>query len=292
MEKLPILPSILIISEGPYYPLLFRHAVGDAFQVISILAHEFSFPMIKDLSPEAIILDETFYKNSIFALCREFRSRSQFALVPIAVITNNLKIAHTDLLIKAGASQFLRDPFEEEDVFLLLEKMKHYREIQKKVVTVTETLAPPLKEDKDFSHRIILDKKAFTLAEKAIEMGKPLVVLFLSVDQENLTDPRADQIANYIKSELGPNDLFLPLAKGKYLIILMNAAQKAGFLLAEKIKKELASSQLTLSIGMASQKSPPYATFGQILFDANLALKEAKEEGDQIIIHREKPHGT
>jgi len=295
LDRTSVLPTAVIIASLPYYPLFFRHTLANFYHIFPIQSQEFTFSELENLTPAIIIIEDGYFKKTIFRLCREFRKRSQFHNTPILVITKHLKKSYTDKLIKSGANDFLIEPLEENDIIEQLKDFEKYKEMQKKLDTVVGNIGSFKEASEYLKDRFLLNKQALIPIHRAIENKEYISVLFISTDQDHqLTNPLAEQITGKIKYCIRPTDFLMSLGEGNYLIILTKTTSKNSFYIAERIKDEVClkrfdrektRAKFTLSIGMASQKKPPYQTLNEMLIDAKNALTRAQEVGNQIIIH-------
>lgn len=291
-----VLPTIAIISDTAYYPIFLRQYLGELYHIYPCQSSNFVINNILGVGIDVLIIDDRSFNHEIFSLCREFRKRVEFHNLPILIITSKLRTAYIDRLIKAGANDFIREPLEKEDVLTKLKDVEKYRQVQGKLVGIKESLSHEKSPLTSLKTRFLLNRAPMERILKTLASGGPLCMVVMSIDQTNtLSNPLQERIDSFLKSQLRPNDLFYSLGQLKYLVMLDQTTIREGFLLAEQLKNALSLNEftdedgrvikLTLSIGIAGQKRPPYATINEMIKDAKKALLRAREVGNQIILH-------
>lgn len=289
------LPTLVIISDTAYYPIFLRQSLSDTYHIYPLSASDFTMNQALGLSIDVIIIDDRSFGDEIFTLCREFRKRIHFHNLPILIITSKLRKAYIDRLIKAGANDFIREPLEKEDLLDKLQDVEKYRQIQGKLVGIHDTLAPSKGLGSSLKNRFLLDRAAMTPIIKTINEGSPVCVIAIFIDQGDEIPPVLHEAINsFFKSQLRKGDLLYPLGHSNYLILLNQTSIRGAHLIAENMKEAISLNEfidedrpikITLSIGIAGQKRPPYANINEMIIDAKNALMKAKEVGNQIILH-------
>ena len=84
-----------------------------------------------------VIIDEKTPNLELTSLCEEIRTAKGHAHTPILVITAHLKKSFIRKLIKAGATDFLREPLEEDEFHLRMEMAGEVMETQAKMASLS-----------------------------------------------------------------------------------------------------------------------------------------------------------
>jgi PleD family two-component response regulator len=288
-------PCIVLISDTPFYSLFFHKHLSDSYHFYLVSASGFSIEKLLGVSFAVLIVDDGELGDRVFALCREFRKRAEFAPIPLLVITRQLKKSYLDRLIKAGANDFIREPLEEEDVKERLKDVERYRLLQEKLDGVTSHFFHHPGEGGDLHTYYLVNRVALTPVLKTIKEGGPVCIGVISIDQSHRLGPGASElIGKYLKSQLRTTDVLFSLGIGTYMFFLNQTSSRSGFLIAETLRDSIYFNQFeisgemrsfTISIGIAGQKHPPYKTISSMMLDARNALMKAKASGNQTIMH-------
>lgn len=287
------LRTIILISDMTFYPIFFHQKLSDLYHIYSLSAKEFKVEEIENIPANLIIIDDAEIKDHIVNLCLELRQRKEFHTVPIIIISGDLKKSYINRLVGAGANDFFREPLEEEEIIPKLRNVEHYQEIERKMDSLAGTATKLNSESSDLRKHLMIDRHLFDPICQSVKEGGYVTLLLCAVDQEfALDDHLVEETTRLIKQSIRTKDLVISLGKGKYLVAFNNTPLKSGFPLAETIRDSVSSNQfekdgtkiqLTISIGVASQKKPPYKDFSAMIADAKKALTKAKEVSDTIV---------
>lgn len=277
-----VTPTILLISDTTAHPILFRHALGDLYHILPASASEFSISTVANMTLDLIIIDDAHLGKSIFDLIMELRRAPEFHNVPIIVISHSLKKSYLNRLMNAGANDFFEAPLEVEDIMDRLKDVNKYKEVQRKMGNLIGVVSSTTHQTSDLKTHFLLNRNAIDPIHESLQKGEPITLLIAEIDNE-IEDATNATIADAIRNLLKPNELLIVLGRGKFIIFLLTPA-KNGLLLAQKIQESCRAHHLTLSIGIASQKTPPYRNLTEMIGDARTALSRARDAGSQIIL--------
>jgi PleD family two-component response regulator len=297
MNRKAAIPTVVLISDTPFYPLFFKKHLGELYHFYLVSASTFRMEQVNNFSFALVVIDDSDLGENVFSLCREFRKRAEFSSIPILVITRQLKKAYLDRLILAGANDFIREPLDEEDLKERFTDVEKYRSLQGKLDGVSSHFFHFPGEDPDLHTHYLVNKVALNPIITTIKEGGLLCVGMLSIDQSHRLGPgSSDEIGKFLKSQLRSNDILFSLGLGSYMFFLDQTSSKSGFLIAETLrdaiyfnKFEVAGEMrsFTVSVGVAGQKRPPYESIKAMMMDAKTALMRAKAVGNQTIMHTE-----
>jgi PleD family two-component response regulator len=295
MTKKGVMPTVVLISDSPFYPLFFRKHFYEKYHFYLVGASTFNITQVLGFSFALVIIDDSDLKDRVFSICREFRKRAEFSSIPLLVITRQLKKTYLDRLIKAGANDFIREPLDETDVKERLKDVEKYRSLQEKLDGVSSHFFHLPQEDPDLNTHYLVNKLALDPILKRVKMGGLLCIGVVSIDQAHrLGLASSEEIGKFIRSQLRLNDVFFPLSLGSYMFFLDQTSSRSGFLIAETIRDGICFNKFeaggemrsfTVSIGLAGQKHPPYENINAMMIDAKNALIKAKSVGNQTVIH-------
>lgn len=290
--------SLALITDTTYYPIYFKKKLDELYHITPLDAQGFTLEDLKFVFADVIVIDDKSFDSNIFKLLTQIRRMPNYHDKPIIIITAKLKKTHIDLLIKAGANDFIREPLEDKDVLDRLKNVEKYQVMSSKLHALAGKMTSSKDTTSSLKDRFLLNKIALQPIYRTIKEGGYISVMFISVDQkQRLTEQGFDEMSNYLKLSLKDDDLLFALGSGIFLIICDNTAAKKGFMIAESLKNDVSSKEFstangkekfTLSIGIAAQKKPPYQDLKDMIRDAKNATIIAEEKGNQVIIHTQK----
>lgn len=280
MGKPKTVPLILLLSNMAVHQILLKHKLGDRFHIYPLTSEEFSFPRIQSLSPDFVIIDDQIFGQKIFSLCREFRRQKGLLGVPLLIISGSLKRSYMGRLIKSGATDFLREPLEEEELEERFQDAEKYRTVQKKMDRVVGTFtsnnhATPL------AHRYLVEKNSLREIQHAFSTVG-ITIMMIQVDQEKpLIDEEQEELLETLRALITSKDWLFAIGPGKFFCIVPSKSFKEVFSIAQSMKNQVSlQTSHTISIGVASQEKRKYKNVGELLKDAKSALSISLKEGN------------
>lgn len=283
MEK----PGLLLITESAIQLNLIKKALESDYLIRTTTDAEEAFQTLRYLQPELIILDEktpNFDDKGFCELCRE-----KGIECPILIITLNLKKSYTRQMITAGASDFLREPFDEEELHTRIAIALKNSHMQEKVSTLSHQIAPPEKPTLDFKNRVIVNEKIVKAISSAQKSKDDLALLIAELDKK---DPKyTQQFEKDLLRLIRPQDLLAEMGSGKFVIILPKTSKNAAHLMAEEIQLGLKTAPYIARIGVTelsdtdAQGISPIDSLDLMLNLASHYLLEAQLQGNLIVSH-------
>ncbi len=283
-EKTPTKKVILLITKSPYYPIFFKHHLANFF--ISTLPQAASFDEMEKVEPDFIVLDDQEIKESIFLICKEIKKRKRLENTPLLVISGTLKNEYLQKLIEIGVSQILQEPLDPPTLIRELEEsllaLKANQKLGKLGRQISDFPSPV-----DMRLRPFFIKNLLTPITESIKNKKSLSLLAIDVEYNEIHEFTERQITLTIKRVVPKETPLLSLGKGKYLAFLNDANLESARFLAETLRAVITNTMhILITIGISSQKKPPYANIGEMIQDAKKALLEAQQKGTSIEIYR------
>lgn len=269
--------TLLLITDSSFYPIFFRHHLTD-YQIVVVHPDA----CMDGVKPNFIVIDDQRVKHSILDLCSHLRNA--FHNVPILVITAQLKKSYATELTNVGVNGFIREPLEKGDLFEQLEKAKHYRVLEEKMDVLADTISEH-STSLDLRQKIVLNKNLLDPIYETLKRQKPLSLIALAVDDSDTHEFTDKHITETIKRIIEKKDPLFSLGHGKYLLILDHTPLREAIFIAETLKDVITHTMhIAVSMGIASQKKPPYANIHDMIGDAKKALLEAQKRGTIIEI--------
>lgn len=103
---------ILVIEDNPWNARLIHEILGDAeYQIIEAADGEAGIDLAKANPPDMILLDLMLPKLSGEDVIRKLRGLPDLTETPIIVVTANANHAMRELVMKAGATDYINKPF-------------------------------------------------------------------------------------------------------------------------------------------------------------------------------------
>lgn len=275
--------TLLLITNSTYYPIFFRHYLPNYYTAVS--SASFTFEDLELIKPTCIIIDDQPFKETIFELCIQLRKRKAFQHTPLLIITGKLKRVYIQRLAGAGVNGFIREPLEEQDLVERIQDAEKFQNLGKKLGGVADTAlhTPSPQTLGSTMQKLFLDKGHLEPFYATIKAGKPISLLAISVEYSDKHEFTEQQITQIIKCVINPVDLLIPLSHGKYVLILNHTPPKEALFIAETLRDVIVHTlHISITIGIASQKKPPYANIHDMIFDAKKALLTAEQKGVSI----------
>ncbi|MBP9841590.1 MAG: response regulator [Simkaniaceae bacterium] len=283
MEK----PGLLLITQSAHELHLIKKNLEDEYLIRTTDNAEEAFLILRYLQPELIILDEKTPQFDDKAFCETCRSKQIGC--PILIITTNLKKSYTRQMLQLGASDFLREPFDEEELLTRIAIAKQTGKIQTKISYLSQQIAPPNTPTSEFKNRVIVNEKLVNAVSEAQHSKDELSLLIAELDKK---DPKyIYPFEQDLTKLLRPQDLLSQISEGKYVIILPKTSKNAATLIAEEIQTALKIAPYIARIGVTElcdtedQGISPIQSLDLMLNLASHCLLEAQLQGNLIVSH-------
>jgi PleD family two-component response regulator len=280
-------PGLMLITQSALQLNLIKTELEDEYLIRSADNAEEAFLMIRYLKPELIILDEKTPNFNDMTFCEECRAKG--ISCPILIITTNLKKSYTRQMLKAGASDFLREPFDAEELQTRIAIATQTNEVQEKVSALSQQITPPEQPASEFKNRVIINEQMVNAVSSAQKSQDELSLLIAELDKK---DPRyTHQFEQDLTRLLRPQDLLSEISEGKFVIILPKTSKHAAQLIAEEIQNGLKTASYVARIGVTelcdaeSNGISPIQSLDLMLNLASHCLLEAQLQGNLIVSH-------
>ncbi|MCB1084742.1 MAG: diguanylate cyclase [Chlamydiia bacterium] len=311
--KLKKLPALLLITNSALVRSFFERVVDrlDDYALIIAASRKEALEYLDKTHISFIVIDDKTENLELTALCQHIRTLSSYLHTPIVVITGHLKKSFTRNLIKAGATDFLREPLDEDEFYLRMEMAGGAMETQAKMASLTRHL-PTVSGGASLAKRAFLDDRAPRMVEEALQKKTPLTLILLEIDQysqvlkgrgENVAHALTLSFEDHLQKLMRSQDLFYNQNHGKFAIFLPRTSCKAASFIAENIHETLEAEifsagnirfTLTISIGIATldQTGDPSkngtVNLERIMKGATECLTKAKEKTNTIVTKESK----
>jgi len=312
------LPTLLLITDSPVTRVFFEEAI-DKLEDHSLLCSNSSvdaFDSLHKTHISFIIIDENTPYIDLAEICMKIRKLKGYQHTPILIITAHLKKSFTRRLLKVGATDFLREPLEENEFFHRMDMAKEMKKTQEKMSTLTSHFSSANPEGTSMQERVVLDDRAVKLVSNALADGTSLAMILLEIDQyahfhkargTKAADGLLIDFQDHLQALMRGQDLLFSQKKGKFLILLPRTSSKAAQFIAENVQESLEMEtfysgdirfNLTVSIGLVtldeegSKTQSASFNFDRLMQAASKCLAEAKKKGNTIIAHSPKRGST
>ena len=223
------------------------------------------------------------------------------------IITGHLKKSFTRNLLKAGATDFLREPLEEDEVFLRIEIANTTLNTQQKMAKLSPHFVAHSSTVTNLNTRAIIDDRATKIINTAMVNNTSLVLFLIEIDQyqeyKKILGQHAAQhllidFTDHLRKLIRIQDSLFDQRHGKFAVFLPKTSKKASQLIAENIQEYLETESfsagnlsfcLTISVGLATLAScgkptkSPGINLERLLAKATHCLNEAKKKGNSVV---------
>jgi two-component system, cell cycle response regulator len=303
------LPTLLLVTDSPTIRVFFE-TITDNLEDYALIcvnsqieAEEF---LVKTFI-SFIVIDENTPYIELIPLCEKIRTLRDHAHTPILIITGHLKKTFTRNLLKAGATDFLREPLEEDEFLLRMEMASDIMETQQKITALSTRLPTGLTSTTSLNKRTIMDDRATKIIEVALSEKTTLALLLMEIDQyqnfkkargENASHALLIDFEDHLQKLMRIQDLLFNQKQGKFAVFLPKTSEKGSQLIAENIQEYLETEtfsagnirfNLTISIGVATLENSgdltksPAVNLERLLAAATICLNEAKKKGNTVV---------
>ncbi len=286
-EKSTQKPLIALITNSSYYKIFFEHYFAEF--CLSNLEPLFGYEELEKISPDYIIIDDQSVKDSILEICKNIRKRKRLQFIPLFVISGNLKKPYTKQLIDMGVNHVIQEPLDPTDLLKELKNALSYKNSEKKLDMLGGGITD-YSTTTDLRLKSLLNKNSLEPIYKTIHEGGAISLLAVAIEFNDSHEFTEQQITQVIKKVFSEQTPLFPLGRGKYLIILNQTKRAGALFIAETLRDVVTHTlQISIAIGICSQKKPPYANIHDMLKCAKIALEEALKKGTTIEIHPISP---
>ncbi len=253
---------------------------------------------------DLVLLDVVMPDKDGIMTCQEIKSNPMYADIPVMFITQNTSLDILEKAFLAGASDFIKKPFDKlelqvrvRSLLRLSHEMKErkQRENELKRLSMIDGLT-------GISNRRFFDETIEREWRLAVRNGHPLSLILFDIDHfKNYNDVYGHQcgdealkaIAKASAEELKrPTDVIARYGGEEFAVILPNTNSQGAYYIAECIRKQVESIGIfhskyqicgatTVSLGVAeidrSFSNP--ASIAQLIEKADQALYQAKHMG-------------
>lgn len=289
MKTNPLLPVALIVTSDPATAAFLHKVLRLTFQLIE---REEGLEVLETASVDIVFLDsKDMTEDDLFSTLSRYRSILGKKKTPILLITSNLKKKFAQDALRAGATDFVNRPLDEDEIEQRIAVSFQSFEITKNVLAVAKRSTPKAQTaSSSLANRQFLSGQAIKEIAKARENEGLVSLLVIELDKKASEETHLHLIS-VLKTLLRKNDILIPQKLGKFIVLLPKTTERAAEIIAEEIRMFVESkiSPLSVSIGLITwdHSRPIRGTaaeeFDKLVEVASQAVKEAKKTGNRII---------
>lgn len=303
------LPVVLLYTESGSHRVFFSELFRHQYYLLEVDSEKELLDKLYSMKILVSILDEKCFKD-IAATLRKIKAEPSTKEMPVLIITNNLKRSHMQDLLTAGATDFLRVPFDKDVILQTFESAAKFKKIEKKLGPLAKTLSENLTLSGSATlqkGKVFLHDQALKCILKAFETKHEIALLMINIDQLDLVSKKwgdegskelFESIQSHLKSLLRSQDLLEEISKKRLVIILPSTSKTAATIFAENIHENFlhhkfitskGTVKLQLSIGVVSltqeqlESKDAYANLENMLKTGESYLEKAKGLGSKIV---------
>ncbi|MBF5060097.1 response regulator [Candidatus Neptunochlamydia vexilliferae] len=152
--KLKKLPTLLLVSDNPLTVGFFEGVVDklEEYALITSSSERDALESLEKVFVSFIVIDDKIVDT--IALCSKIRALKEHEHTPILVITGQLKKSFIRNVMKAGATDFLAEPLEEDEFLMRMEVAQKATQTQAKMVSLSSRV-PKQEEDASLGKRTV-----------------------------------------------------------------------------------------------------------------------------------------
>ncbi len=254
-----------------------------------------------DKAPDLFLIAADLDRQSDgLSLLPDLRARSATRHCAVVMLMPEAARESAAMALDLGANDVLFDPFDADELALRLKaQLAGKRQADRLRASLQDGLKMAVTDPLTglFNRRYALPHLA-RMAERAVELRRPLAVMQLDLDRFKLVNDRhghaagdavLEQVARVLASNLRPVDMVARIGGEEFLVALPETTHRIAMETAERLRKSVDEAAVTLpggggtvhvscSIGVASCGNRP-CTAEDLLRRADAALYAAKAEG-------------
>ncbi len=303
-------PVALLLVNQATDRVFFKKVLGEKYHVIHAKDSLDAISKLMHGQISIVITHDKLTRLSIIEFCKKVREIDKLKDLPLLVYTTNLKKSYVKELLTAGATDFLREPLDHDEVYQLISEAMKSQNLKKKMSPLAQSIhsfAKPTSGKKLDKTRFSIRDQAVRAIKEAVKEKNALSLLVLSIDHfekirlrwgVDAINELAERLLEHLKESIRQQDLLMHIKDEKYLIVLPKTSMTAGKILAEDIKDTFkekrfktnkGSVRLTVSIGLTAldkekaETSDAYDYLDMMLADGENCLVKAKQIGNRIV---------
>ena len=289
------LPVVLVVSEDTHKLSIIKKALKNSFDLIEREDVKEALELLKNTHVDLIILDSRVKLGHNIETAEKIRA-AVHRDTPILLITRNLKKSFAEVALRSGITDFINEPLDKDEIEQRIAVAMMHQDRAKKITQIARRSTPRIKSSPSLSHRAFLSDQAMQEISKARKTATAISLLMIELDDfKNIPAEKSSKAEQHLEKvlqeNLRKNDLVIPQAPGKFILMLPRTSNRAAEIIAENIRTEVLETSfsipLSVSIGLISlEKGAPGSldeVFERLLEGVKLATIEAKKTGNKIV---------
>lgn len=303
------LPIILLLSHSGLTRVFLNMAFEDSYHLLEAETSQEILELLKITAVKIAIFDDK-ADEDLLALCKKIRQDSSLKSLPILIISKNLKRTYMQEFLTAGATDFIREPLEKEELYQRIEAAMKLKTTQTKLDPISKALAstPKISQEKKLlGSRVLVHDQAIKAISAALANKSSISLLMIDLHHLDKVAARwgqedasilLGQMQLHLKERLRAQDILIPISKERCVAILPITSSTAAKILAEdleesikerKFSTEKGTVKLGISIGVVTlsdkemTSTDAHAYLEKMLKTGEDYLEKAKKIGQQIV---------
>ncbi len=238
-------PTLLVITDLPPVRYWIKSHLEDQFFIINAMTEKKALETVKTAHLDFVIIDSAIEDTDPVTLCTKIRALAPQNPFPILLITGRLKKSYRDQALDAGATDFLSDQLDPDELDLRIATGRKATEVRKKVADLSTVIAKS-----EFKNKALLKDRMIQFLDAAKKENKAVTMLVAQIDEfANLqsnyglstTDEILLPVSDLLNQSARGEDIITPASDGQFIILLSNTdpaeTKKIAQQFQQKIKK-------------------------------------------------------
>jgi DNA-binding response OmpR family regulator len=279
-------PVVLIVSDDISKLSILRNVLQTSTHLVERDDLPSALELLKMSSVDVVILDSGL--DNPIDTAKQLRSVIAKVDTPILMITSNLKKSFINEALQVGVTDFINEPLDKDEIeqrLAVAYKATHRSQAISRIGQRSTHRGRAPK--KDLAQRELYDSQAIRAIEKASEKDSTISLLMIELDDCSIPEG-IPHLTAILEKNIRTNDLLIPQAPGKFILIFTKASKRAAEIIAETIRYEVAMMPLlTVSIGIVNLEGPGQGNaadvYKHLIKAVSHSFEKAKKFGNRII---------
>ncbi|MDN3508134.1 MAG: hypothetical protein P0S94_04355, partial [Simkaniaceae bacterium] len=208
-------PIALVCAHSPIMQQFFDATLSDGFDMIGVSGIEDLIDRLSFTGVDLIIVDEKAAQGDLIDAIKKIRVA---CVAPILIITGSLKKSHHRQLLTAGATDFIHEPLDVDEVKQCIEQAMKKKVMKNKVTGLVSQIPRIRKKLDQVVANYVSEDRTSALAQGSLKSSTSLGSILIEVDTVEQW--------RFVDTHLPKNiESVVPMGQERRLLLMRNISQ-------------------------------------------------------------------